>query len=569
MPAARPEPVKRPDPIRRPEPINGRYELVEQIGPGGMGQVWRGYDAVLDREIAVKLIRTDVISSAEEADEFARRFRREARITARIGHHGVPQVYDAVLDESYDRVYLVMEYVRGTSLRAYVRPDAPLPVAWAAAVAAQICTVLSHAHAIPVVHRDLKPDNVLVTETGAVKVLDFGIAAILRTDVTRLTVTGQRLGTYRYMPPEQIRGGQVTPQTDLYALGCLLHELLAGAPLFSGGNEFELMQQHVYAEPVPLRSLRADVPEDVEQLVLDLCAKVAEQRPADAFDVYERLLPYLPPPGAPPAVAGSGREPAGVPDPTLLYRRPNAPRPRAEPTAAVDSAAAGASVGPEVPMPPQAGAAATALRDAINAAMARSNDLLGEERYTQAAAALAEVATAAGKALGLEHPRVLGLRKQRAAVLVLGNDFRAALPEFDALADAYARLKGPGSDEAMACLRQAAHCRAGLGQATAALRQFREVLAYVRDAEGDASDTALDLRRDIVLLLLAEQDIDQAAAELEQLHADLRVVYGPEHEDTLEVGDLLARLRLARQGCGPAHRSAGRQQPQGPDHRRR
>lgn len=544
MPAARPDPVKQPDPIkrpepiRRPEPIDGRYELVEQIGPGGMGQVWRGYDAVLDREIAVKLIRTDVISSAEEADEFARRFRREARITARIGHHGVPQVYDAVLDESYDRVYLVMEYVRGTSLRAYVRPDAPLPVAWAAAVAAQICTVLSHAHAIPVVHRDLKPDNVLVTETGAVKVLDFGIAAILRTDVTRLTVTGQQLGTYRYMPPEQIRGGQVTPQTDLYALGCLLHELLAGVPLFDGGNEFELMQQHVYAEPVPLRTLRADVPEDVEQLVLDLCAKAAEQRPADAFDVYERLLPYLPPPGAPPA-AGSGEKPAGVPDPTLLYRRPNAPRPRVE--AAAPTAAPGVA--------PAAGPT-TALRDAISAAVARSDDLLADERFTQAAAALARVAAPAAEALGPHHPRVLGLRRRRAAILILGNDYGAALPEFDALAAAYARVKGPDSDEAMACLRQAAHCRAGLGQATAALRQFRQVLAHVRAAEGDASATALDLRRDIVLLLLAEQDTDQAAAELEQLHADLHVVYGADHEDTVEVGDLLARLRLARPDSG-------------------
>lgn len=532
MPAARPDPVKRPDPIRRPEPINGRYELVEQIGPGGMGQVWRGYDAVLDREIAVKLIRTDVISSAEEADEFARRFRREARITARIGHHGVPQVYDAVLDESYDRVYLVMEYVRGTSLRAYVRPAAPLPVAWATAVAAQICTVLSHAHAIPVVHRDLKPDNVLVTETGAVKVLDFGIAAILRTDVTRLTVTGQQLGTYRYMPPEQIRGGQVTPQTDLYALGCLLHELLAGAPLFDGGSEFELMQQHVYAEPVPLRSLRADVPEDVEQLVLDLCAKVAEQRPADAFDVYERLLPYVPPPGAPPAAAGSGEEPAGVPDPTLLYRRPNAPRPRAEPAVSVVGPATRPGTAPT-----------TVLRDAINAALAHADDLLTEERFAQAAAALSRVIGPAAEALGTEHPRVLWLRRRRAAILVLGNDYQAALPEFDALAAAYARLKGPGSDEAMACLRQAAHCRAGIGQATAALRQFREVLAHVRDVEGDASPLALDLRRDIVLLLLAEQDVDQAKAELEPLHADLHVVYGPDHDDTREIEHILARLR--------------------------
>ncbi|MDG4829313.1 serine/threonine-protein kinase [Solwaraspora sp. WMMD1047] len=521
----------------RPEPIAGRYELVEQIGPGGMGQVWRGYDAVLDREVAVKLIRTDVVTTEEEAEEFAKRFRREARVTARIGHHGVPQVYDAVLDESYDRVYLVMEYVRGTSLRAYLLPDGSLPVSWAAAVAAQICTVLSHAHAIPVVHRDLKPDNVLVTDAGTVKVLDFGIAAILRTDVTRLTATGQALGTHRYMPPEQIRGAQITPQSDLYALGCLLHELLVGRPLFDGGNEFELMQQHVYSAPVPLRRLRPDVPEAVERLVLDLTAKASEQRPTDAFDVYERLLPFLPPPGAPPAVTGPS---AGVPDPTLLYRRPNSPRPRPQPGPLVTEEAP--------PAPPPQTAPATALRGAINAAWAHANDLLAEERYAQAAESLREMVEPAAAALGPEHPRVLQLRQRRAAILVIGGDFRAALPEFDLLAAAFARTRGPDSAEAMACVQQAAHCRAGLGQATAALRQFRQVLARVRATEGDASSAALELRRDIAMLLLAEWDIEQSMAELKPLYNDLCVLYGPDHDETREIGDILARVRLVRGG---------------------
>jgi serine/threonine protein kinase len=519
----------------RPEPISDRYELVEQIGPGGMGQVWRGYDAVLDREVAVKLIRTDVISSDEEAEEFAKRFRREARVTARIQHHGVPQVYDAVLDQSYDRVYLVMEYVRGTSLRAYVKPTEPLPVSWAAAVAAQICTVLSHAHAIPVVHRDLKPDNVLITEAGAVKVLDFGIAAILRTDVTRLTATGQVLGSHRYMPPEQVRGAQITPQSDLYALGCMLHELLVGRPMFEGGNEFGLMLQHVYETPVPLRSLRADVPEAIEELVLQLAAKTPEQRPRDAYDVYERLLPFLPLPGAAPPAA---ELPTTMPDPTLLYRRPNSPRPRTEPSAQ-------ATQGPVVPPQPSNGLPATALRDAINDAVAHSNGLLADERYAQAAEALQQVIEPAAAELGLDSPRVLQLRQRRAAILVIGGDFREALPEFDALAVAFARTRGSNSDEVMACLRQAAHCRAGLGQATTALRQFRQVLAHVRTAEGDASSTALELRRDIAMLLLAERDVEQAKAELLPLYEDLCVVYGQDHEETREIGDILTRLRIA------------------------
>ena len=187
-------------------PIAGRYELLEQYGQGGMGDVWRGYDAVLDRPVAVKRILQQSVTSPELAEEFAKRFKREARITARIQHPGVPQVYDAVLEEDYDHLFLVMELVDGVPLTAYIDPARPLPISWAAAVAAQVATVLSYAHDVPVVHRDLKPSNILVTHDGTVKVLDFGIAAMLRTDVTKLTATGSPIGTYQYMSPEQVRG---------------------------------------------------------------------------------------------------------------------------------------------------------------------------------------------------------------------------------------------------------------------------------------------------------------------------------------------------------------------------
>jgi serine/threonine protein kinase len=381
------------------EPIAGRYELVEQLSSGGMGQVWRGYDGVLDREVAVKLIRSDVISSAESAEEFAKRFRREARVTARIQHHGVPQVYDAVLDHSYDRVYLVMELVRGTSLRTFINPRQPLPITWAAAIAAQIATVLSHAHAVPVVHRDLKPDNVLVSEAGTVKLLDFGIAAILRTDVTRLTATGSPIGTSKYMPPEQIQGAQITPRSDLYALGCILHELLSGQHVFTGDSDFELWRQHVLDSPQPLRKLRADVPEALEQLVLELLAKAPEQRPPDAYDVYERLLPFLPLPASVPPATEHG--PSGMPDPTLLYRRPNSPRPRPESSPVVPAPADAPSAAQLPAVPP------TEMRDAIKAAMSQSAALLEEERYAQAAEVLEMVIGPASAELGGERSRVL------------------------------------------------------------------------------------------------------------------------------------------------------------------
>jgi hypothetical protein len=526
----------------RAAPIAGRYELVEQVSTGGMGQIWRGYDAVLDREVAVKLIRPDVVVSAEQAEEFAKRFRREARITARIQHHGVPQVYDAVLDRSYDRVYLVMEYVRGTSLRAFIDPARPLPVSWAAAIAAQIATVLSHAHAIPVVHRDLKPGNVLVCDNGAVKVLDFGIAAILRTDITRLTATGSPLGTSRYMSPEQVQGTQVTPQSDLYALGCVLHELLCGHPVFDGATDFRLMQQHVYDQPRPLRTLRPEVPEALERLVLDLLAKAPEQRPVDAYEVYERLVPFLPLPGTPPPA--TEHAPTGVPDPTVMYRRPNAPRTRPQP--APEPAAPVAEGAPTQPPP----VLATSAREAIHTAVAHSDELLAQERFAQAAEVLEQAIAVAADALGAESPRVLTLRSRRAAILVIGGDFRRALPEFDALADAYARTAGPTSRDALDCLRQAAHCRAQLGQTTAALRQFQQVLTHVRAESGDASPTALDLRRNIGILLLSEGRTAEAITELDQLYEDLCVVYGPDHEDAREVAGVLARLRLAEGDAG-------------------
>jgi serine/threonine protein kinase len=280
------------------KPIAGRYEIREPLDSGGMGDVWRGYDAVLDRPVAVKLVRQAAVASPALAQEFAKRFQREARITARIRHPGVPQVYDAVLDGSYERLYLVMEYVDGLPLAAYIDPGRPLPIGWAVAIAAQVATVLSYAHEVPVVHRDLKPSNILVAADGTVKVLDFGVAAILRTDATRLTASGSLLGTFQYMAPEQVRGGRVTPQTDLYALGCILHELLSGRKLFTG-EEYQLMHQHTRAAPTPLRSLRAEVPETLEALVLHLLRKAPEARPADAQEVHERLRPHLPAAGDP------------------------------------------------------------------------------------------------------------------------------------------------------------------------------------------------------------------------------------------------------------------------------
>jgi tetratricopeptide (TPR) repeat protein len=177
-------------------------------------------------------------------------------------------------------------------------------------------------------------------------------------------------------------------------------------------------------------------------------------------------------------------------------------------------------------------------------AVSQADALAEDDRFVQAADVLQDVITRAAAALGAESPRVLKLRSRRAAYLVIGGDFRRALPEFDALTAAYRRTAGTASREALQCLRQAAYCRAELGETTMALHQFRQVLDHVRAAEGDASETALELRRNIGWLLVAESRTVEAIAELEPLYEDLCVVHGPDSEEAREVADVLARLRL-------------------------
>lgn len=514
--------------------VGDRYELRDEIGAGGMGTVWRAFDVVLDREVAVKRISPHSIASEAAIDVLADRFQREARVTARIQHHGVPQVYDAGLDRAADELYLVMELVRGTPLDAFINSDEPLPTSWAAAVAAQICTVLSHAHSVPVVHRDLKPANVLVTDDGAVKVLDFGIAAILESGATRLTATGTPMGTSRYMSPEQVRGARVTPPSDLYALGCVLHELLCGHPVFEGDNDFARMYHHVTTEPTPLREVRSEVPVELERLVLELLAKTPDQRPTDAYEIYEHLLPFLPRTGEQPESAGATTD--AMPDPTLVFRRPNAPRRPRETRPTLERATAEESSAADARAP------RTGLQEAIHEAFERSTALLDETRYAQAADVLEAAIHPAAEVLGAENPNVLALRLRRALSMILGGDYHEALPEFDALESAYSRTSGPTSENAIESLIQAAYCRAELGHTPQALRQFNEVLDRIRQTGGDVSDTALQVRLDIGKIHLAENNMADARRTLQALHNDLCLLQGQDAEMTHEVAVLLERI---------------------------
>ncbi|MFG2064502.1 serine/threonine-protein kinase [Micromonospora sp. NPDC048871] len=296
--------------------LNGRYELEALPVPGGaMGQVWFGRDTTLDREVAVKFIR---LQADRNDDALVRRFRRESRIMARLEHPGVPAVYD--WGDQDGRPFLVMQRIRGINLADLIAEQAPLPIAWAAAIAAQVCAVLVAAHEAGLVHRDLKPGNLMLDPAGAVKVLDFGLAvAPALPDFSKITHSDQHPGTLAYMSPEQFLGAnEPGPGCDLYALGCTLHEMLAGKRPFDGSTTYLLMNQHVHEPPPPLCDVRADIPAGLERLVLDLLAKRPEDRPTDAHTVHQRLLPFVRDlghlPGAlgPPSQRSSVRMYAGI-----------------------------------------------------------------------------------------------------------------------------------------------------------------------------------------------------------------------------------------------------------------
>jgi len=269
--------------------VDGRYELDPfPVGRGGMGEVWFGRDRTLDRDVAVKFLR---FPDGDRDDELVRRFLRESRITARLEHPGVPAVYDVGTHEG--RPYLVMQRVNGISVADLIAEQGPLPIGWAAAIAAQTCAVLTAAHRASLVHRDLKPVNLLLQPDGAVKVLDFGLAVGADlADFSRITRTGQSFGTPAYMAPEQILSATSSPRTDLYALGCTLHEMLTGTPPFRGASAYAVMSQQVDEAPRPVQALRPDVPDEVAALLDALLQKEPARRPPDAASVYDTLLPF-------------------------------------------------------------------------------------------------------------------------------------------------------------------------------------------------------------------------------------------------------------------------------------
>ncbi|MFE1174406.1 protein kinase [Streptomyces sp. NPDC058773] len=266
--------------------LGQRYELVEQLGHGGMGTVHRAVDHRLRRTVAVKTLSAELAMQPE----FLTRFQREAHAAAALNHPGVATVHDVGEDAGGGAAepYLVMEYVAGRTLSQVLR-DGPLTVSQAVDVTGQVLAALAHSHQHAIVHRDIKPANVMLTASGAVKVVDFGIAKALSEVATRLTGTGVAVGTPAYLAPEQINGGETDHRTDLYAVGCLLYELLTGRPPYTGDSPFSVMHQHLAADPVPPSHLRPELPPAVDTVIARALQKRREDRFPDAAAMQTAL----------------------------------------------------------------------------------------------------------------------------------------------------------------------------------------------------------------------------------------------------------------------------------------
>jgi serine/threonine-protein kinase len=261
--------------------LSNRYQLVARIAGGGMGEVYRGHDLLLDRPIAVKVLQP---SLATDADLVAR-FRAEARAAARLNHPNVVAVHDWG-SEDERTYYMVMEYVAGTDLRDIVVGRGPLDPAHAAEVGIAICDALHAAHSTGLVHRDVKPENVLVAKDGTVKVADFGIASVI--DAERTLPGGNIFGTLRYLSPEQASGSEATFASDIWGAGAILYELLtATSP--QGGTGAELLRRRAVEPPEPPSSLEPGVPPELDEIVLKACSVDPVERFESASDMAEAL----------------------------------------------------------------------------------------------------------------------------------------------------------------------------------------------------------------------------------------------------------------------------------------
>ncbi len=289
-----------------PEPLSGRYELGDILGFGGMSEVHLARDLRLHRDVAVKVLRADLARDPS----FYLRFRREAQNAAALSHPSIVTVYDTGEAETPTGPlpYIVMEYVEGVTLRDIVHTDGPMPPRRAIEVIADACNALNFSHQAGIIHRDVKPANIMISNTNAVKVMDFGIARAIA-DSNSVTQTAAVIGTAQYLSPEQASGNPVDARSDVYSLGCVLYEMLTGEPPFIGDTPISVAYQHVREDPVPPSERHEGISPELDAVVLKALAKNPENRYQTAAEMRTDLVRVYngETPEAPKVLSGADR----------------------------------------------------------------------------------------------------------------------------------------------------------------------------------------------------------------------------------------------------------------------
>jgi serine/threonine protein kinase len=515
------------------ELLAGRYRVDGLLGRGGMSEVYHGYDERLDRRVAIKVLKPpsavplapdspEAVEILDELERDRKRFLREIRVTAQLEHPGTPAVYDTGVERApgggITRLWLVMQLVHGSTLEALLDQadyqSAPPSVAWAAAIAAQIAAVLVEVHRVDIVHRDIKPGNLMVTDGGLVKVLDFGIAILRGAGaLPRLTQVGRTIGTPAYMSPEQWLGQVVTSASDIYSLGCLLLELLTGDAPFFPTADMALRSQHLSMRAPSARSRRGNVPVELDELVSGMLMKAPEARPT-AETVYETLLPLT--------TAGAEAGTRESRDPTRPFRRP-----LLAPAASRRAGATGQG----------------RLTDAEAALLLdNARAFMESDRPSGAIGLLEDGIERAGHDPALK----LRLRHFLGAALFYAGEYTRAAAVLDAAGRDYLRYFPPGNPDVLECAYLAGHAYAETGKPSKALPQLR---FFVQNADTSASggeaQKVLETRFVIAQLLAADGYPDEALAELQAVRPLLIGAFGADSTQVRNLDKQAARLKMA------------------------
>ena len=265
--------------------INDRYQIIKTLGEGGMANVYLEHDTILDRNVAVKVLRGDLAND----EKFVRRFQREALSASSLSHPNIVEMYDVGEDDG--QYYIVMEYVDGKTLKQVLKSRGHLSITEVVDIMLQLTDGMAHAHDAYIIHRDIKPQNIMILSNGMIKITDFGVATALNS--TQLTQTNSVMGTVHYLPPEQAQGKGSTIKSDIYSMGIMMYELLTGLVPYKGDNAVEIALKHL-KEPLPsVRKSNPSIPQSIENVIIKATAKNPKNRYADARAMHEDLLTAL------------------------------------------------------------------------------------------------------------------------------------------------------------------------------------------------------------------------------------------------------------------------------------